>query len=76
MPNNFVYKQLPSNKLPIGKQNLPGFLWSLLNFFMGLRPDQFNLLLLGYCEVKIGPSDRKKKDKSNQLGCDYRPQSN
>ena len=26
-----------------------------------LRPDQFSLLLLGYCEVKIGPSDRKKK---------------
>ena len=38
-----------------------------------LRPDQFNLLLLGYCEVKTGPSDRKK---SNQLGCGYRPQSN
>ena len=33
-----------------------------------IRPDQFNLLLLGYCEVKIGPSDRKKKKKSNQLG--------
>ena len=28
---------------------------------MDIRPDQFNLLLLGYCEVKIGPSDRKKK---------------
>ena len=25
-----------------------------------IRPDQFNLLLLGYCEAKIGPSDRKK----------------
>ena len=28
-----------------------------------VRPDQFNLLLLGYCEVKIGPSDRKKRKK-------------
>ena len=28
-----------------------------------IRPDQFNLLLLGYCEVKIGPSDRKNKEK-------------
>ena len=25
MPKSFVYKQLPSNKLAIGKQNLPGF---------------------------------------------------
>ena len=31
-----------------------------------LRPDQFNLLLLaGYYEVKIGPSDRKKKQKKS-----------
>ena len=46
-------------------------------YFMTLRPDQFNLLLLGYCEVKIGPSDRKKeRKKGNQLGCGYRPQSN
>ena len=30
-----------------------------------IRPDQFNLLLLGYCEVKIGPSDRKKKEKKS-----------
>ena len=30
---------------------------------MTIRPDQFNLLLLRYCEVKIGPSDRKKKKK-------------
>ena len=28
-----------------------------------LRPDQFNLLLLGFCEAKIGASDRKKKEK-------------
>ena len=26
MPNSFVNKQLPSKKLAIGKQNLPGFL--------------------------------------------------
>ena len=38
-----------------------------------LGQTNFNLLLLGYCEVKIGPSDRKK---SNHLGCGYRPQSN
>ena len=25
-----------------------------------VRPDQFNLLLLGYCEAKIGSNDRKK----------------
>ena len=33
-----------------------------------LRPDQFNLLLLGYCEVKIGPSDRKKRKKKQSIG--------
>ena len=32
-------------------------------YFLSIRPDQFNLLLLGYCEVKIGPSDQKKKEK-------------
>ena len=33
-------------------------------FLLGIiRPDQFNLLLLGYCEVEIGASDRKKKKK-------------
>ena len=37
MPNSFVYKQLPSNKLAIGKQNLPGFLWSLQGFLWGLQ---------------------------------------
>ena len=41
-----------------------------------VRPDQFNLLLLGYCEVKIGASDRKKKKKKQLIGCGYRPQSN
>ncbi|MCG8626246.1 MAG: hypothetical protein MJE68_30140 [Proteobacteria bacterium] len=34
---------------------------------MQLRPDQFNLLLLGYCEVKIGLSNKKKKKKSSYL---------
>ena len=29
--------------------------------FVDIRPDQFNLVLLGYCEAKIGPSDREKK---------------
>ena len=33
MPKSFVYKQLPSNKLAIGKQNIPGFLWSLQGFY-------------------------------------------
>ena len=33
-----------------------------------LRPDQFNLLLLGYCEVKIGLSDRKKRKKAINWG--------
>ena len=37
MPNSFIYKQLPSNKLAIGKQNLPGFLWSLQGFLWGLQ---------------------------------------
>ena len=27
MPNSFVYKQLHSNKLAIGKQNLPDFFY-------------------------------------------------
>ena len=29
-----------------------------------VRPDQFNLLLLGYCEVKIGSSNQKKRKKN------------
>ena len=29
-----------------------------------VRPDQINLLLLGFFEPKIGPSDRKKKKKA------------
>ena len=33
MPKSFVYKQLPSNTLPIGKQNLTGFLRSLQDFY-------------------------------------------
>ena len=33
-----------------------------------IRPDQFNLLLLGYCEIKIGPSDQKKKKKAINWG--------
>ena len=33
-----------------------------------IRPDQFNLLLLGYCEAKIGPSDQKKKEKKQLIG--------
>ena len=33
-----------------------------------IRPDQFNLLLLGYYEVKIGPSDRKKREKKQSIG--------
>ena len=28
---------------------------------LSFRPDQFNLLLLGYCEINSGPSDRKKR---------------
>ena len=30
-----------------------------------VRPDQFNLLLLGYCEVKIGSSNRKKSNQKD-----------
>ena len=37
MPNSFVYKQLPSNKLAVGKQDLLGFLWGLQGFFFFLR---------------------------------------
>ena len=40
----------------------------VLGPFFLLRPDQFYLLLLGYCEVKIGPSDRKKKKKKQLIG--------
>ena len=32
-----------------------------------IRPEQFNLLLLGYCEVKIGPNDRKKKKEKKAI---------
>ena len=32
-----------------------------------VRPDQFNLLLLGYCEVKLERAIEKKK-KKKQLG--------
>ena len=35
MPKGFVNKQLPSNKLAIGKQNLPGF-YGAYEVFMGL----------------------------------------
>ena len=37
MPNSFVYKQLASNKLAIGKKIYQVFLWSLQNFLWGLQ---------------------------------------
>ena len=33
MPKSFVYKQLPSNKLAIGKKNLPGFFYGAYKVF-------------------------------------------
>ena len=32
-----------------------------MSWYCTVKPDQFNLLLLGYCEVKIGPIDQRKK---------------
>ena len=38
-------------------------IWESIAFFV-IRPDQINLLLLGFSEPKNGPTDRNKKKKN------------